>query len=69
MIIVSYYCINTKKYWLRAIYKGNELADPLLYLMSSQHGNKALGKMADLPGISTDYSLVLNFCKKVEYTL
>ena len=27
------------------------------------------GEMADLPGISTDNSFVLNFGKEVEYTL
>ena len=37
--------------------------------MSSQHSNKAMGKMVDLPRISTDDSLALKFGKKVEYTL
>ena len=39
------------------------------YLMSSQHSNKALGKMVDLRRTSTHRSLVLNFGREIHYTL
>ena len=39
----------------------NRTCEILDYLMSSQHSNKDWGKMVDLPGISTDDSLVLKF--------